>query len=202
MDVKRTRKSHRWDNLPLYISLMLLLCSVLFNALAVKSLRQTLKMAREATETAKESQEIAHRALEQLENDKAIDEAVYIEEVQPILKAFVQEKQEGITMTVTATAYCPCIKCCGIWSQEHPSRVNTGYIQKTASGTIPVPNRTIAVDPKYIPLGSRVIINGKEYIAEDTGSGVDGPWVDIFCATHQEALDWGMQTMEVTVYED
>ena len=24
--------------------------------------------------------------------------------------------------TFTATAYCPCVKCCGIWSEDHPSR--------------------------------------------------------------------------------
>lgn len=28
------------------------------------------------------------------------------------------------------TAYCTCVKCCGIWSQDHPSRVGTDYVQK------------------------------------------------------------------------
>lgn len=27
--------------------------------------------------------------------------------------------------TFTATAYCPCVKCCGIWSEDHPSAAKT-----------------------------------------------------------------------------
>lgn len=26
------------------------------------------------------------------------------------------------------TAYCTCVKCCGEWSAEHPSRIGTGYV--------------------------------------------------------------------------
>ena len=109
---------------------------------------------------------------------------------------------DGHWLTVTATAYCPCVKCCGIYSQEHPSRINTGYVQKTSSGTIPTQGRTIAVDTKVIPMGSRVLIGDNIYIAEDTGSGVCGNHVDIFFASHSDALKWGKQTVEVYVYED
>lgn len=45
--------------------------------------------------------------------------------------------------TFTATAYCPCVKCCGIWSEDHPSR-GEDYVQKTHAGTIPEEGRTIA----------------------------------------------------------
>ena len=68
----------------------------------------------------------------------------------------------------TAYAYCPCTYCCG---------KSNGI---TATGTIATAGRTIAVDPKIIPLGSTVIINGREYIAEDTGGGIRGYKVDIF----------------------
>jgi 3D (Asp-Asp-Asp) domain-containing protein len=80
----------------------------------------------------------------------------------------------------TLTAYCPCVKCCGIWSAEHPSRTGTGYIQKTASGAIPRASRTIAVDPDVISYGTTVIINEREYVAEDRGGGVNGKHIDIF----------------------
>ena len=68
----------------------------------------------------------------------------------------------------TCYAYCPCTYCCG---------KSNGI---TATGTIATAGRTIAVDPKIIPLGSTVIINGREYIAEDTGGGIRGYKVDIF----------------------
>lgn len=97
------------------------------------------------------------------------------------------------------SAYCPCVKCCEIWSAEHPSRVGTDYVQKTKSGTIPEANRTIGVDPKVIPLGTSVYINGNEYIAEDIGGGVNGNHIDVYHATHKEALVFGLQEAEVFI---
>lgn len=97
------------------------------------------------------------------------------------------------------TAYCPCVKCCGEWSKEHPSRIGTDYIQKTASGTIPKAGRTIGVDPDIIPYGTVVIINDHEYVAEDCGGGVNGNSIDIFFDDHNEALEFGRQTAEVFI---
>ncbi len=86
-------------------------------------------------------------------------------------------------MTVTATAYCPCKKCCG----------KTDGI--TATGTTATAGRTIAVDPSVIPYGTEVIINGNTYIAEDCGGAVKGNDVDIFFNTHEEALQFGRRTL-------
>lgn len=91
------------------------------------------------------------------------------------------------------TAYCTCIKCCGVWSQEHPSRVGTDYVQKTASGTIPTAGRTVSVDTEIIPFGTILVIDGHEYIAEDTGSAVKGQIIDIYFSTHEAAREYGVQ---------
>ena len=96
------------------------------------------------------------------------------------------------------TAYCTCVKCCGIWSAEHPSRQGTGYVQKTATGTIPTEGRTVAVDKDVIPLGSIVIIDGVTYIAEHTGNAVKGNVVDIYFDSHEEAVQFGRRTAQVT----
>lgn len=96
------------------------------------------------------------------------------------------------------TAYCTCVKCCGIWSAEHPIRQGTGYVQKTATGTIPTEGRTVAVDKDVIPLGSIVIIDGVTYIAEDTGNAVKGNVVDIYFDSHEEAVQFGRRTAQVT----
>lgn len=97
------------------------------------------------------------------------------------------------------TAYCPCVKCCGEWSAEHPSRVGTDYIQKTASGTIPTAGRTISVDTSVIPFGTTVIIRGREYVAEDRSGAIKGNRIDIFFDDHDEALEFGRQTAEVFI---
>lgn len=88
----------------------------------------------------------------------------------------------------TITAYCPCAACCG----------KTDGI--TASGTIAKEGRTIAVDPKMIPYGTELVINGNTYIAEDTGGSVKGRKLDIFFNSHLEALEWGVQNLEVFIY--
>lgn len=86
------------------------------------------------------------------------------------------------------TAYCTCGKCCGEWADGI-----------TYTGTEATPGRTIAVDPKVIQLGSTVVINGTEYIAEDIGGAIKGNRIDVLFPTHQEALQFGVQYADVTL---
>lgn len=88
--------------------------------------------------------------------------------------------------TYTITFYCPCRKCSGKY----------GY--QTASGARCTEGRTIAVDRRVIPLGTRVMIDGHEYIAEDTG--VRGKWIDVFMESHSECLRNGMKKKEVFIW--
>ena len=69
----------------------------------------------------------------------------------------------------------------------------------TASGT-PIREGVVAVDPRVIPLGSTVIIDGKEYKAEDTGGWIKGKKIDIAVAGgHNEALSRGSYYREVYI---
>lgn len=68
---------------------------------------------------------------------------------------------------------------------------------RTASGVYPKSHRTIAVDPKVIPLGTKIIINGKAYIAEDTG--VRNRTIDIYMSSRSAAINWGVRYL--TVYQ-
>ena len=116
------------------------------------------------------------------------------------LESLTESEPEFISLGVfRITAYCPCVKCCEIWSSEHPSRIGTGYIQKTASGTIPTAGRTIAVDTSVISFGTTVFINGHEYVAEDRGGTIRGNRADIFFDSHQKALNFGVQQIEVLI---
>lgn len=84
-----------------------------------------------------------------------------------------------------ATAYCPCARCCG----------RAGA--RTCTGTVPRANHTISVDPRVVPMGSKLLIDGVVYTAEDQGSGVNGNKVDIFFNSHQEALRYGVKKVQV-----
>ena len=85
------------------------------------------------------------------------------------------------------THYCACKKCCGPNAQGI-----------TASGKRVQANKTIAVDPKVIKLGSQVYIDGYGYMeAQDTGSAIKGNIIDVYVEDHQEALKMGVQYKDV-----
>lgn len=71
---------------------------------------------------------------------------------------------------------------------------------KTATSTKPKEGRTIAVDPKVIPFGTLVYIEGFGYrIAEDTGSAIKGNRIDIFMMDYNKALSLGKPYANVTI---
>ena len=116
-------------------------------------------------------------ALEQKEKDaEIIKEAEAKKEEEPELVSLGEYR---------ISAYCPCEKCC----------LKSDGI--TASGVKATPNRTVAVDG--IPFGTRLLIDGNEYIVEDrVGSGKR--LIDVFFSTHDEALNSGFW-YDAEVYE-
>lgn len=57
---------------------------------------------------------------------------------------------------------------------------------------------TIAVDPKVIPLGSRLWIEGYGYgIAQDTGGLIKGKVIDLFMNERKECIQWGRRKVMV-----
>ena len=94
----------------------------------------------------------------------------------------------------TLTGYCSCQKCCGSYSPEV-----TGCEAHTATGTVPTPNRTLAVDPAVIPYGTQVVIEGMgTYVAEDCGGAIKGNKIDVYFNTHDEAVQFGVQRRYVS----
>lgn len=68
----------------------------------------------------------------------------------------------------------------------------------TASGKKPRVNHTIAVDPKVIPMGSQVYIDGwGTYTAEDTGGAIKGKIIDIFVSSEKIARQYGVKHANV-----
>ena len=99
-------------------------------------------------------------------------------------------------------------------SEHHPHKGDAVYVEataysaydpgngpNTASGT-PVRRGVIAVDPSFIPLGSKVYIPGYgEAVAEDIGWGIKGNIIDIAFDSHEEALMFGRQELEIYIIE-
>jgi LysM repeat protein/3D (Asp-Asp-Asp) domain-containing protein len=99
-----------------------------------------------------------------------------------------ESKSVAKEITVEATAYTAyCTGCSGITATGIDLRSN--------------PNRkVIAVDPRVIPLGSRVYVEGYgEAIAGDTGGAIKGTRVDLFMASQSAALNWGRKTVKLQI---
>lgn len=104
-----------------------------------------------------------------------------------ITYAVTEPEPEWITLK--ATAYCACAKCCGKWANGI-----------TADGSIATQGVTIAADWSILPQGTVLYIEGVgERIVQDTG--VYGYWIDIFYNDHDAALDWGVRYVKARVVE-
>ena len=120
------------------------------------------------------------------------EEATYIQntgELQTVIQQEPPAPQLVSLGVFKLTAYCPCSRCCGKWANGI-----------TASGKYAQEGRTIAVDRRQIPLGTTVIIDGHEYVAEDVGGAIKGNRIDVYFSTHRQALNFGVQYKEVFVY--
>ena len=89
-------------------------------------------------------------------------------------------------LRVVSTAYSPRV----IETDGNPWRTATGM--RSAFGIV-------AVDPKVIPLGTLLYVEGYGYaVAGDTGSAIKGNKIDVFFYSTADAYRWGRRT--VTIY--
>jgi len=71
---------------------------------------------------------------------------------------------------------------------------------KTASG-VPVRKGVVAVDPRLIPLGTRLYIPGYgPGLAADVGTAIKGRIIDLWFPSTAQARNWGRRTVTITVY--
>lgn len=102
-------------------------------------------------------------------------------------------KTRKIQMLVTA--YCPCRKCCGKFSDG-----------KTASGKSIYTNSSmfVAADTSILPFGAMVSIpgyhGGLPVPVLDRGRAIKNHRIDLFFLSHEQAKRWGAKRLEVTVY--
>lgn len=103
-------------------------------------------------------------------------------------KAVEPEAPELVSLgKFTVYAYCPCETCCGKWAGG-----------PTASGTMPEEGRTVAADWGLLPAGAEIYIDGVGWrTVEDTGGAITGNTLDLYMDSHQAALEWGVQEVEI-----
>lgn len=91
-------------------------------------------------------------------------------------------------ITMVATGYDDSYEC------------NQPYYGAPSYIGLPLERGIVAVDPNVIPMGTRLYVEGYgAAIAADQGSAIKGNRIDLFFDSHQEALNWGMKTVKVTI---
>ncbi len=102
---------------------------------------------------------------------------------------------------MVVTAYCPCRRCCGIWSKTD---AQGRYVNVTASGVVlwQAPPHFVAAPPE-IPFGALVRVAGygdAPVPVLDRGGAIRGNRLDVYFSDHQAARNWGRRTLDVQVY--
>ncbi len=165
-----------------------------------------LEEVKEEVITNVEEQKIEEPKIEEnVTNDEKskADEVVKLVSYRDLAENNPPEEYKSV-IEATATAYCLCEKCCG----KSPSSPGYGV---TASGLKIIPGtgmKVIAVDPKIIPLGSKVYVEGLngawDYgyaVAADTGGAIKNIKVDLYMDSHSETLNWGRKKVNIYVVE-
>jgi len=99
---------------------------------------------------------------------------------------------EWQSVQMRVTAYCPCPKCCGRYSDG-----------ETACGHKILPgDALVAADKKY-PFGTEMVIsgyNGGEPVKVlDRGGAIYENRLDVLFLSHEEALEWGVKYVDVKI---
>lgn len=149
-------------------------------------------------------------------NCRAVEPAVKAEKVlactySPELIAIAQEPQdepeeaENDLIEAALLSRAHVIEECEIThycAERYPHICGTGD-GLTATGTKVTPYVSCAVDPRYIPYGSTVMVDFGDgdlhyYVADDCGGAIKGNHIDLCVSTHAEANNLGTKT--ATVY--
>lgn len=137
--------------------------------------------------------EAENKASKPVEEVVETAEACKIEEAEEV-NQLVNSDDEATTWESLGefriTAYCGGECCCGIWADEDCT---------TASGAQAVEGITVAADTDILPMGTVIRIDDHEYTVQDTGSAVKGNVIDVYFASHSDALGHGVKYQEVEV---
>lgn len=122
---------------------------------------------------------------------------------EPVTKVIVEGTKEKPTPTPV-----PAKTIAGYEYSEKITMEATAYVatgNRTATGTVPHKG-TVAVDPKVIPLGTKLYIENSDgsgsygtAVAEDTGGAIKKNRIDLFYESRSAALQFGRRNVNVYI---
>jgi 3D (Asp-Asp-Asp) domain-containing protein len=93
------------------------------------------------------------------------------------------------------TAYCPCPLCCGAHARGLTASGQSVYSHGM---------KLAAADTRLLPFGTWVCVpgynGGKAVPILDRGALIKGDRLDVLMPTHEQAVRWGRQELDVTIW--
>jgi len=157
--------------------------------------KEVSTLKNKAAELQKKTTELQRKINQQKVSQQPTKQSITTTAVQPKVAAVshrvvsrATSSSSSKTITVSATAYTAfCNGCSGITATGINLRANPGL-------------KVIAVDPRVIPLGSKVYVDGYGYaVAGDTGGAIKGNKIDLFMPSQGNALKFGRKTVSVKI---
>ncbi len=75
------------------------------------------------------------------------------------------------------------------------------YLPGSTALGVPVRKGVVAVDPKLIPLGTKLHVPGYgPALAADVGYAIKGRIIDLWFPSTAKAQNWGRRTVTITIY--
>ena len=159
---------------------------IVFAGRSVVSLRMTLPSDSSANPAVPEQQS---------QRDTLQEQALIASLMQDVVVSATHEPQakEGWqSVRMRVTGYCPCSQCCGSFSDGITA--NNHHIQ---------PGDTFVAADKSYQFGTEMVIPGynsdRSVQVMDRGGAIKGNRLDLFFHTHQQALQWGVQHLDVLI---
>lgn len=167
------------------LGLVALACFIIYHFCTVEQLRETMSTANSEVNTLQTELNRSMPGMEEMRGERdrllvRVDEMR--DSVTNIMEGNLSEAEGWAVRRFRLTGYAPFDNKSGMCHDGDPTT--------TASGSYPKAGRTIAVDPKVIPLGTQVWVEGHGWrVAEDTGGLIKGDRIDIMVDTYEEALE-------------
>lgn len=114
---------------------------------------------------------------------------------QPVEKVVVKGTRQAVMTDEGLKRYVKILACDTVaYSADPEDSTYLGY---------PARHGSVAVDPDFIPLGTKLWIPGYGIgIAADIGTAVVGNIVDLCMDTYEESCEWGRQDVDIYVLEE
>ncbi|MGE6261220.1 ubiquitin-like domain-containing protein [Heyndrickxia sporothermodurans] len=145
-------------------------------------------LQRKKYEVVKENGKEVNRKLIHVETIKESKEKIVMVGTKVMTAQVSRGEAGGKEYYVTSTAYtADCNGCSGNTATGINLRANPNI-------------KIIAVDPNFIPLGTKVYVEGYGYaVAADTGGAIQGRKIDIFFPNKSQAYRWGRKQVKIRI---